>query len=473
MSVAHIETGFVPLSGTCLLVVAGPGPGVSSGLIRSLAVGVSAPSCLITVLSCSTPWTGTIHVPTSREKRMTSVINRPRKVDCTPRRAGAPVPAVVLRGSLDNLGEGGLGLPEAIEVVIGVDTHEGFHVAAAIDAISGGVIATIVIDADDEGYAQLVAFADEISGLRAFSIEGTMSHGAGLTRVLAHGAELVVEIDRPVRAKRRHGEKSDPIDAVRAAREALSRPRLAAPKAGGTRAALATMMLVRRSAVQHGSDAERQLRSLIMTAPQSLRTKFTGKNLAQIVVTASKLRIPAEMKAVIDKPATCTDPAAIELAYATTAARDLAKRAQLLRAEALGSEKDILRLVRSWRPDLLEQLGVGPIVAATVLCAWSHAGRIHSAAAFGMLAGTAPLLAASGVVQDRHRLNYSGNRQLNRAMHTIVLTRQQHDPDTIAYSNRRTTEGKNPREIRRCLKNYIARDIYRLLENPKQAPTTP
>lgn len=398
---------------------------------------------------------------------MTSVISRARKVD------QAPARKVARRGSLDNPDMGGLGLPEAIEVVIGVDTHEGFHVAAAIDAISGGVIATIVVDADDEGYAQLVGFADELSGLRAFSVEGTMSHGAGLTRHLVGGGELVVEVDRPVRAKRRHGEKSDAIDAVRAAREAISRPRLAAPKAGGTRAALATMMIVRRGAVQHGTDAERQLRSMIMTAPEALRTKFAGKNLAQVVVTASKLRITADMQAAIDKPATCTDPALIELAFATTAARDLAKRAQLLRAEALRHEKDILRLVRSWRPDLLAQLGVGPIVAATVLCAWSHAGRIHSAAAFGMLAGTAPLLAASGVVQDHHRLNYSGNRQLNRALHTIVLTRQQHDPKTIAYTEKKTADGKNPRAIRRCLKNYIARDIYRLLENPKQVPTTP
>lgn len=297
-----------------------------------------------------------------------------------------------------------------------------------------------------------------------------MSHGAGLNRHLARAGELVREIDRPLRAKRWRGEKSDTVDATRAAREAIARPRLAAPKAGGTRGALAAKMLVRRSAVQHATDAERQLRSLIVTAPAALRTKFEGQNLAQIVRTASRLRLSRALQQVIARPGACTDPNQIELAFTITAARDLAQRAQHLRAEALAHEKDITALVKSWRPDLLDEVGIGPIVAATVLCAWSHTGRIHSPAAFGMLAGTAPLLAASGTVQDRHRLNRSGNRQLNSAMHTIALTRAKYDPATITYTQRRTAQGKNPREIRRCLKNYIARDLYRLLENPIPTP---
>jgi transposase len=385
---------------------------------------------------------------------MTSVMNLPGEVE-QPDRGG--------------VARGGAGLPEAVEVVIGVDTHEGFHVAAAVNAISAGVIATIVIDADEHGYAELVRFADGLSGLRAWAIEGTMSHGAGLSRHLLGHEELIYELDRPVRAKRWRGEKTDTNDAVRAAREAIARPRLACPKTGGVRAALAAKMIVRRSAVQHATDAERQLRSLIVTAPESLRTRFAGQNLPQIVATAARLRLNAAMQKVITTPATC-DPHQVELAFTTATARQLAQRAQTLRAEATAHEKDILRLVRSWRPDLLDQIGIGPIVAASVLCAWSHTGRIHSPAAFGMLAGTAPLLAASGIIQDRHRLNRSGNRQLNRAIHTIALTRQQHDPDTIAYTQRRTSEGKNPREIRRCLKNYIAREIYRLLENPNNHP---
>ena len=121
--------------------------------------------------------------------------------------------------------------------------------------------------------------------------------------------------------------------------------------------------------------------------------------------------------------------------------------------------------MRSWRPDLLEQLGVGPIVAATVLCAWSHPGRIHSEAAFAMLAGVAPIPANSGQITTRHRLNRYGDRQLNRALHTIVLSRIRYHQATRDYVTRRTSEGKTTREIKRCLKRYIARDLYRLLEH--------
>jgi transposase len=121
--------------------------------------------------------------------------------------------------------------------------------------------------------------------------------------------------------------------------------------------------------------------------------------------------------------------------------------------------------VRSWRPELLEQPGIGPIVAATVLCAWSHSGRIHSEAAFAMLAGVAPIPANSGQVTNRYRLNRYGDRQLNRALHTVVLSRIRYHQRTRDYVARRTSEGKTTREIKRCLKRYVARDLYRLLEH--------
>lgn len=148
--------------------------------------------------------------------------------------------------------------------------------------------------------------------------------------------------------------------------------------------------------------------------------------------------------------------------------RELARRAQTLQAEADEYEKQIGAIVESWRADLLAEKGVGPIVAATVLCAWSHPGRLRDEAAFAMLAGAAPLPANSGKVTTRYRLNRYGDRQLNRALHTIVLCRQRYDQATKDYTARRTTEGKTPREIRRCLKRYVARDLYRLLENPPQ-----
>jgi len=142
---------------------------------------------------------------------------------------------------------------------------------------------------------------------------------------------------------------------------------------------------------------------------------------------------------------------------------------QALTAEAADLEKQILAIVRAWRPDLLNQFGVGPIVAATVMCAWSHPGRVHSEAAFAMLAGAAPIPANSGQVTTRYRLNPYGDRQLNRALHTIVITRTAGDPDTRAYIARRTAQGKTNREIKRCLARYVARDLYRLLENTTTA----
>lgn len=265
---------------------------------------------------------------------------------------------------------------------------------------------------------------------------------------------MVHELDRPERAQRRHGAKSDPLDAVRAAREALSRPLLGTPRAGGDRQALSVLLAARSSAVDAATIAQRQLFSLVIAAPETLRAKLRGKRLPEMVRTAAKVRV---------QPGWDTETA-------TTAAvlRTLARRAQALALEARDLEKSILALVRSWRPDLLDQPGIGPIVAATVLCAWSHPGRIHSEAAFAMLAGAAPIPANSGQVTTRYRLNRYGDRRLNRALHTIVITRTTCDPATRAYIERRTTEGKTRPEIRRCLKRYIARDLFRLLEH---APT--
>ena len=158
----------------------------------------------------------------------------------------------------------------------------------------------------------------------------------------------------------------------------------------------------------------------------------------------------------------------VETATAITVMVSLARRIRALDAEARVHEEAMRGLIEAWRPDLLEQVGVGTIVAATILCAWSHPGRFRSEAAFASLAGVAPIPASSGLT-TRHRLNRSGDRKLNSAIYTIVITRLRYDPATRAYAERRKTEGKTGPETRRCLQRYIARDIYRLLENP---PTT-
>ena len=133
--------------------------------------------------------------------------------------------------------------------------------------------------------------------------------------------------------------------------------------------------------------------------------------------------------------------------------------------EARELQKQMVAIIRSWRPALLDEFGVGPLVAATVLCAWSHPGRIQSEAAFARLAGVAPITANSGQITTRFRLNRYGDRQLNNALHTVVLSRIQHQQATRDYVARRTAEGKTGREIKRCLARYVARDLYRLLES--------
>jgi transposase len=344
-------------------------------------------------------------------------------------------------------------LADVVEVVIGVDTHKDTHTAAVLDAGTGAVLDRVTISADPDGYHQLLAIAERCSGLRAWAMEGSGGYGAGLARHLADRGEMVVELDRPARPKRRAGAKSDPIDAERAARDALARTKLAEPKTGAERAALQVHLTARRAAVEASTDAQRQLHALVITAPETVRARFRGKTTTQMVHVAARLRPGATS-------------GAADVVAAVTVVHALAARIRFLTDEATAHEKAILALVRSWRPDLLTLPGVGPIVAATVLTAWSHPGRCRDDAAFAMLAGAAPIPASSGKTV-RYRLNRSGDRQLNRALHTIALSRLKTDPVTRAYAHRRQAEGKTDREIKRCLKRYIARQLYRQLETPQ------
>ncbi|MFF4891848.1 IS110 family RNA-guided transposase [Micromonospora chersina] len=344
-------------------------------------------------------------------------------------------------------------LADLVEVVIGVDTHKDTHTAAVLETRTGGVLARVTVGADTDGYAELIAVAEQHSGLRAWALEGSGGYGAGLARHLADAGELVVELDRPVRPTRRAGAKSDPIDAERAARDALARTRLAQPKTGPERAALQMRLTARRAAVEAGADAQRQLHAMVITAPEVVRARFRGQSTRVMLTTATRLR-----------PTTSAD---VEVFTSLTVLRDLARRVRFLEAEATTHEKAIRAIVRSWRPDLLQLTGVGPIVAATVLTAWSHPGRCRNDAAFAMLAGAAPIPASSGKT-IRYRLNRSGDRQLNRALHTVALIRLQRDERTRTYADRRRAQGKTDREIKRCLKRYIARELYRRLETPPQ-----
>ncbi len=342
-------------------------------------------------------------------------------------------------------------LAERVDIVIGVDTHKHTHTAAVVAATTGAVIETITASTDPDGYAELVEMADRHAALRVWAIEGTGTYGAGLTRHLQAAGEEVLELDRPKRPPRRMGAKNDELDAVRTARDALGREHNATPRQGVERAALSVLLAARRSAVDAAKVAHVQLQALICAAPENLRAKFRGQTSRAMVVTASRLRIRADWD--------------LQTRTYASVLRDLARRRAVLLAEAKTHQAAITAIVTSWRPDLLDEFGVGPIVAATVLCAWSHAGRCRNEGAFAKLAGVAPIPASTGIT-NRHRYNPFGDRQLNRALHLVVIHRLRRDPRTRAYAERRRAEGKTDREIRRCLKRYIARDLYRLLEQP-------
>ena len=339
-------------------------------------------------------------------------------------------------------------LADTVELVIGVDTHKDTHTAAVVTAGTGAVVEQATVPATPAGYRQQQGLADRHDGRRVWAVEGTGGYGAGLTRFLHAYQEQVVELDRPKRAARRHGAKSDPLDATRAAREALGRDQLAQPRATGPRAALSVRLAARRSAVQAAGDAQRQLHALVIAAPEPLRERLRIRSTRQLVAACTRLRVHTDWD--------------VETSSTAATLRSLARRIRELTAEAADHRQAILVLVRAWRPDLLTRPGVGPIVAATVLCAWSHPGRCRTDAAFAMLGGAAPIPASSGQTV-RVRLNRSGDRQLNQALYTVVLTRLRTDPATRAYALRRRAQGKTKREIKRCLVRYVARQLYRQL----------
>jgi transposase len=341
-------------------------------------------------------------------------------------------------------------LSETREVVIGVDTHRDTHTAAVIDVATTGVLARYTIQTTAPGYQDLLTNARQHGRVREWAIEGTRTYGVGLVRMLLAAGEVVSEADRPKRPRRRGG-KNDEIDAVRAGREALGHARVAQPRHGGHRDAIAAYLVVRHSAVEACAIAQTQLKALIVTAPDEIRSVVRGFKHAAVWHACEQLVIP--------------DGASIETEATVIAMVTLAKRIVALRAEAGRLERAIHKHIALWRPEILDQPGVGIVSAAHVLCAWSHPGRFHSEAAFAMLAGVAPIPASSGQTV-RYRLNRRGDRQLNKALHTIVTTRLRIDTATGLYLARRVAEGKTPAEIRRCLKRYVARELFRLLEHP-------
>ena len=342
-------------------------------------------------------------------------------------------------------------LADELDFVIGVDTHKDLHALAVVEAPSGGVLVEAQVEASSRGYAAALALANEqAAGRRAFAIEGTGSYGAGLSRFLVCRGEQVLEVGRLPREGRRSRAKSDALDAIRAARSVLAGERLARPRAGGEREQLRALMVCREGALQAKRAGLCQLRDLLLTCPQELREDLAALTRARLLGRCARLRRNGAA------PGT-------RLALAL-----LARRVLVLQAEERELASQIRALVEELAPELLAEPGVGPISAAQVLLSWSHPGRLRSEAAFARLAGTAPIPASSGKLV-RHRLDPGGDRKLNRALHTIVVSRRKIHPATIAYVERRLREGKTTREAIRCLKRYLARHLFRLLERITQA----
>jgi transposase len=341
-------------------------------------------------------------------------------------------------------------LADQLDYVIGVDPHRDTHALAIVDVRTGGVVFETSVAASSGGYARALELArEQAPGRRAFAVEGSGSFGAGLTRFLASHDERVLEVGH-LRRERRSGGKTDALDAIRAARSVLAQTRPAEPRAGGEREALRALMAAREGAVNARRAALCQLRDLLITTPEPLRSELRPLTRAQLLRRLTAMR-----------PQRHRD---VELRGALQALRAVAGRIQHLTAEERELTGEIETLTRKLAPQLLDQPGVGPLATAQILISWSHRGRIRSEAAFARLAGCAPIPASSGQTV-RYRLDRSGDRRLNRALHMILVTRGRAHPPTIAYINRRIQEGKSRREASRCLKRYLARNLYRLLEH--------
>jgi transposase len=333
----------------------------------------------------------------------------------------------------------------------GVDTHADAHVAAALDPV-GGLLGVQEFPATPAGYARLLGWLGGFGAVCLVGIEGTGSYGAGLARYITAAGVRVVEVDRADRQDRRRQGKSDPLDAVSAARAAQSGRAAGAPKGrDGAVEAIRVLMVAKRTARSERTQTNGQARALVVTGPDDLRIRFATHTPADLVAELASLR---------------PRPGAI-VGYATRIAlRELGRRAQFLDRQLERLDEVIVPLVTARAPALLALYGVGPDTAALLLItAGDHPGRLRSEAAWAHLCATAPIPASSGKV-TRHRLNPGGDRQANHALYRIVITRMSSHPPTRAYVARRSKEGLSKKEIIRCLKRYVAREVYPHLRAP-------
>jgi transposase len=342
-------------------------------------------------------------------------------------------------------------LAEVVDAVVGVDTHRDTHVAE-LAGPTGAVIACIQIANNTAGFTRLLEWiAEHAPGPQIVAaVEGTRSYGIGLTRALTAVGLQVLECEQPARKDRRGRGKSDAIDAHLAVLFALRQDtdKLPTPRADGPREALRILLAARQEMVTASTAQTNRLRALLLSGDDrdraASRSAFTDAALS----TLARRRLPADA----DRLHAVRHSEIRRLALAVREASKALK----------ANRRELHELVEQLVPGLTARPGIGPVSAAQVVVSFSHVGRVRNDAAFAKLAGTSPIEASSGQIA-RHRLNRGGDRALNRAIHTIALTRMRSCARTRAYVERRTAEGKTSREIRRTIKRYITRELYRTL----------
>ena len=332
----------------------------------------------------------------------------------------------------------------------GVDTHLDVHVAAALDSL-GALLGSASFATTPDGYKSLLAWLESFGAVTKVGVEGTGSYGVGLSRFLRQAHIDVIEVDRPNRAERRRSGKSDPLDAVEAARAALGgRAKSISKSKDGAVEAIRVLVVAKRSARGARVKALTQMRHLVITAPDQLRCRLTGLTIPALVSEAARLR-----------PSRSGDQ--VMAAYKASLC-SLARRIQELDDEIAALDERIEKLLAATAPALLSLFGVGPDTAAALLIsAGDNPERLHSEAAWAHLCGAAPIPASSGKSAGRYRLDRGGDRQANAALWRIVIVRIAHDPRTTAYFERKVKEGRTKRDVIRLLKRYVAREVYRYL----------
>jgi transposase len=338
-------------------------------------------------------------------------------------------------------------------VVGGVDTHADTHVAAVIDH-NGGILAVESFPADQSGFEALLGWLVSHGEVARVGVEGTGSWGVGLSRFLHGHGVTVVEVDRQNRQSRRRVGKSDATDAVAAARAALSGSAAVVPKTrNGPVEQIRILMVARRSARSQRIDTLNQLRHVVFTGPEQIRSRFKDRPKTGLVSEVAKLR-----------PRAGSDPV-LFTTHATM--RGLARRIEMLNAEIKDLDSMLTGLVNETAASLVELYGVGTETAATLLVtAGDNPERLRTERSWAHLCGVCPIPAGSGKTDGRHRLNRGGDRQANAAFYRIVLTRMSSHPATKPYVARKRAEGKNTPEIMRILKRYVARETFKHLPRP-------